>query len=117
MDYIINPAIFYWMSVASSLKTVCLAGVMISVAIGIAAFVWLAEGYDDEDTQRWKQFLKIALVVVILSVVGLVFIPGEKTITQMLVANFATYDMAGNVVDAVKNAADYIIGAAKEVVG
>ena len=116
MDYIINPAIFYWMSVAAGLKGVCAALTMIlGVALAICLPFYLAEG--ENISAQSARLFRIGVFLLIASATGLVFIPSDDVITQMLVANFATYDMADNVIESVKNTAEYILGAVKEVKG
>lgn len=117
MNYIIDPRIFYWISVLSSLKVVCivvLIGTMIGSAIVIAM---IADdfSYDDEEKKTQKKILTALLVAAIVSILGVVFIPGKETMIEMLVAKMATEQNVKLSVDTIKNLIDYIVEASKAI--
>ena len=117
MNYIIDPGIFYWMSVLSSLKVVCiivLVGTFISSAVVITM---IADdfSYDDEEQKTQKKILTALLVAAIVSILGVVFIPSKETMVEMLVAKMATEQNVKLSVDTIKNLIDYIVEASKAI--
>lgn len=116
---IINPAVFYWMSVLNSARTVCIALLVIAgimcILLIIFHFVNLAE--DDYDGNEFKNKVKkgILILTICCAVFALVsiFIPTKETMVEMLVAKTVTYENAQWTVDTVKEVVDYIIQAVK----
>lgn len=117
MNYIIDPRIFYWISVLSSLKVVCiivLIGAMISSAVVITM---IADdfSYDDEEQKTQKKILTALVVAAIVSILGIVFIPGKETMIEMLIAKLATEQNVEFSVEAIKSLIDYIVQASQAI--
>ena len=117
MDYIIDPSWFYWISVLDAVKATLIASTILSAlaATILAGFVF-GDSWGDEDEERnCKRALKISIVVLAFSIVGVIFIPSKQTMIEMMVARCATKENAQITVDALKSAVDYIIEAIKSV--
>ena len=119
MNYIINPAVFYWMSVLDGLKTISGIFFAIGCASIVSTFIiWTVNAdidFDDEDTKRWFKYLKISIAITAVTAIVLIAIPSKNTMIQMLVAKCATYDNANLTVESLKSAVDYIVEAIKSL--
>ena len=116
MNYIVNPAIFYWISVLDDIRGVCIVFMILSV-VGIIVLIgcYASDGWawDDNDREMFKKCRRIVIPIFAFSLLGMVFIPDKKTMTEMLVAKFATVENANWTLENVKNAVDYIVEAMK----
>lgn len=128
MNYIINPMWFYWINVADGLHTVfCVIVVMLGVAEIVMAVIAglsysMGKGYgpNDPDLKAAKAMIKpiiICGIVLVVSMIGVVFIPSKNTLIEMQVARYATYENAEWTVETVKSAVDYIVDAIAKVNG
>ena len=120
MNYIINPAWFYWLSVCHGMKTVVLVAAILMLFPCVGFFVEACanaecSGWDDEDAQRSLKTCKKWFIRSLVLFVVFAFIPSKNTLIEMQVARFATYDNAAWTLDAVKSAVDYIVEAIKEL--
>lgn len=119
MNYIINPAWFYWVNVADTLKTVSIVLFIISaVSLIISGVMVLANkdfGEEDNDYKTAKRFFKLCCVVLVAVGLIVVFIPDKKTLVEMQIARYATYENAEITIDAIKGAVDYIVEAMKQL--
>ena len=116
MNYIVNPMIFYWMSVLDSIKTVSILFLILSaVGIVICVVESCTDGSwrDEDDMALFKKWKRVVIAIFTVSVLLVVFIPSEKTMTEMLIAKFATVENANWTLENVKNAVDYIVEAMK----
>ena len=116
MNYIINPAVFYWMSVIDavcfwSVGVALLSGIALVIMVYIRAFEYL----DDDDLKTVTKAIKISLTVFIVSALITIFTPSKNTMIQILVAKCATYDNANWTLETIKSAADYIVEAIKSI--
>lgn len=107
MEYIINPAWFYWINVADTLKSVFVVLFVVSCAVMLATLIC---GFcdDDDDARRRLKYVLPAFVICLLA---MAFSPSKDTLIEMQVAKIATVDNAKLTVDALKSAVDYIINA------
>lgn len=119
MNYIINPAVFYWMSVFDGLKLVTAIFFVIGCASIVSTFIiWAVNAdfdYDDPDAKRWFKFFKISIAITAATSIVLIAIPSKNTMIQMLVAKYATYDNANWTMESLKSAVDYIVEAIKSL--
>lgn len=114
MNYIINPAWFYWIQLASGMKVV--TGVLLGtscVLFIIMSAVLLAniDSYDFEDDEmKWciKWTKRCAALCIVLAVVTAA-IPSKETLIEMQIAKYATFENAEWTLDAIKSAVDYIV--------
>ena len=117
MNYIINPAVFYWMSVVDA---ICFWAVGSAVLSGFAAIILFCiktfDGCLDEDDEKTiSKYIKPLSIVCIVSIVVTIFTPSKNTMIQMLVAKCATYDNANWTLETIKSAVDYIVEAIKSL--
>ncbi len=144
-NYIIDPAVFYWINVLSIIQTVCAVIGGFALTGFITLFVVYAmkryglsepdkpceddsyemkryerylKDYEDErnNLQRIRKYMMTALIVGGLLVVLSIFIPGKQTSVEMLVARTATFDNVDWTVQQVKEIIDYIVKALKGAV-
>ena len=122
MNYVVNPMLFYWSSVSDALKAFSIAA---TVAIGIVCLVCLGigffgiiEGLDyggGQDSDEYKAGVKLlnwarkCIVPLVVLLIFSVFIPSEKTIFKMMVANVATYENIDLTADTIEDAFDHVI--------
>lgn len=141
-NYIIDPAVFYWINVLSIIQTVCAVIGGFTLTGFVTLFVVYAikryglsepdkpdeddsyemkiyerylKDYEDErnNLQRIRKYMMTALIVGGLLVVLSIFIPGKQTSVEMLVAKTATFDNVNWTVQQVKEIIDYIVNALK----
>ena len=130
-NYIIDPAVFYWMNVLSIMQTVfAIFGAILTLAgIGfIIGYVYnnhekkdySPEGsYYDEyvrNEKLCKFWAKALLFSGIPLILASIFIPSKQTSIEMLVARTATFDNVNWTVQQVKEIVDYIVSALKGAV-
>lgn len=114
--YIINPSVFYWVSVVAGLKAVCIILTVLSGAgIGVISMVWFVEGFFDEEKKTAIKWLTRLIIVAIVGALMLIFIPSKQTMMEMLIAKYSTYENVGMTVDGIKSVADYIIESLKSL--
>lgn len=144
-NYIIDPAVFYWINVLSIMQTVFAVIGGFALTAFIALFItflykryWLSEPekpdkdsrYDVERYQRemriyendlkdlrmTKKYMMITLVAGGLMILVSIFIPGKQTSVEMLIARTATFDNVNWTAQQVKEIIDYIVKALKGAV-
>lgn len=113
MDYIINPAWFYWLSVYDGLKTFSIAFAILSfvilIVIIICYFVEIDSGTAERYLTIYKRWILLCFVVCISSMLIAVFVPGKQTMIEMQVASIATKTNAEWTIEQLKGITDYII--------
>ena len=125
MNYIINPAIFYWISVSDAIKAIALVGLIIfgiAAISGTVAYLIIAFDceWDFEDEENAKRLRKIARNLIIIALICAVFVavvPSKTTLIEMLIAKTATYENAEWTAESIKSVVDYIVEAFKAVNG
>lgn len=127
MTYIINPAWFYWLSVADNLRSILITGLVICLSLivicGIASSVAMAavNGWPSLSDGERKRFpiyntiFKIAIIATPFFAIAIIFAPSKSTLIEMMVARFATYENANWTLEAIKSAVDYIVEAIKSM--
>lgn len=122
MNYVVNPMLFYWSSVLDTAKAFSIVGaIVISIlwlvcfisGVGNIAYVLSYGGNEDSDDYKMGiKFLKWAqkcIVPLVISLTLSIFIPSEKTIYKMMVANVATYENIDLTADTIEDAFDHVI--------
>ena len=115
MNYIINPAVFYWLHAIDCARTTAiiffaLSFVASTILLGAVIGDWC---YDDEDTQKCRVWLRRCVWITIICLLIMIFVPDKNTMTEMLIAKYATYENAEWTIDSVKGLVDYIVQAMK----
>lgn len=108
--YIIDPMWFYWVSVADSLKELCIALPIVIFAVGVIFSIFAYSDLDDDDDK--KAFIKtrlIAAAFLLLILIIAIFIPSKETLIQMEIAKHATYENTEVLMQKIKEASDYIL--------
>lgn len=114
MEPIINPWIFYFMSLADGFGA---AGYILAIFGFAAGLVSLAiYGMEEGEFLPWK-YLKWSVIIFVVGGAMSIFIPSQEVITKMLVASFITPDNVELGVEGVKVIFDYIITTAAELFG
>lgn len=121
MNYIIDPKIFYIVSLLNSIKiffmisgSICLGA---SCVVGVIFFATIIEEEDAKVIEKIKKIciklLKYGLIIILISFL----IPSEDTCLRMIVANYVTVDNASNGISTVKEIIDYIITSINNIKG
>lgn len=116
MTHVINPMLFYWCSVSDTAKALAIiATIMLIVVCLVFLFVGAFNYGGGEDSNDYKvgaKFLNWAQKCIVPLVVLLmlsIFIPSEKTLYKMMVANVATYENIDLTAETIENAFDHVI--------
>lgn len=122
MTHVINPMLFYWCSVSDTAKALAIiATIMLIVVCLVFLFVGafhIGEAFNyggGEDSNDYKvgvKFLNWAQKYIVPLVVLLmlsIFIPSEKTLYKMMVANIATYENVDLTAKTIEDAFDHVI--------
>lgn len=122
MTHVINPMLFYWCSVSDTAKALAIiATIMLIVVCFVFLFIGAFHigeafnyggGKDSDDYKVGTKFLnwvqKCIVPLVVLLMLS-IFIPSEKTIYKMMVANVATYENIDLTAETIENAFDHVI--------
>lgn len=122
MTHVINPMLFYWCSVRDTAKALAIiATIMLIVVCLVFLFIGafhIGEAFNyggGEDSNDYKvgvKFLNWAQKCIVPLVVLLmlsIFIPSEKTLYKMMVANVATYENIDLTAETIEDAFDHVI--------
>lgn len=122
MTHVINPMLFYWCSVSDTAKALAIiATIMLLVVCLVFLFVGafhIGEAFNyggGEDSNDYKvgvKFLNWAQKYIVPLVVLLmlsIFIPSEKTLYKIMVANIATYENVDLTAETIEDAFDHVI--------
>ncbi len=115
MDYIIHPAVFYWIHAIDCLRTaVIFLFAMSFVASGILLGAVVGDWcYDDEDTQKCRVWFRRCVWMTVIGLLIIVFVPSKNTMIEMLIARYATRSNAEVGIEGIKSLVDYIVQALK----
>lgn len=119
MEPIIDPKLFYLCDVCETLDFVMVALIIagvISIIAHIATYV--DNSYDGEfngDIKKFKRGIYITVIVMVISLLGVIFVPSRKTIYQMIVFDNITENNIQAGKDDIKELIDYTIDKIDEV--
>ncbi len=120
MNYIINPWVFYLLSV---LDNIVVCGVVLIVVLATAyivyVIVWCTAFYED-DKEKYPSplaILKKWKTPLILCIAALILIPSQETCYKMLIASQVTTEHIADAKETIREVADYIVESAKEIKG
>ena len=117
---VINPIWFYLCDVFKIVKTgASIASGMIGIALLLAyvlgLLITIANDSYGEDDIDYKEGLalkatakKLIIPFIIVFIIN-IFVPSEKTVYKMMVANLATYENIGIAADTIEEAFDHVI--------
>lgn len=111
---IINPWIFYWISVSDVLRRLMLIGVLVGLSVLI-----FSSCYDDDGKsicgERKHMVRKIGIFLTSLCLTCVVFLPSEETCYKMLAADMFTQDNINSATEYVTDVIDYAVDKVKEL--
>lgn len=82
---IISPWLFYWISVADKVQSLALGILLMTMLVAtIASIIWF------EELKTIKSVLKMCGWAALVSGLILTFVPDSRTITEMVIASYAT---------------------------
>lgn len=98
MTPVINPWVFYAISVVDKLKTFLVIIIFFVAVIGLTYSIgaWIEEEIN-------KRFIKILIWIVGVCMAVVIVVPGSETITKMIVAQNVTYERVEAATDVVQN--------------
>lgn len=105
VTYIINPWIFYFISLSDTLKWAF--GIFVIIAIIGLLYVY--------DECKNVKLAKKVFIIGCISLVICLFLPSKDTCYKMLIASQVTTENIENAKETVKDVADYIIEATKNI--
>lgn len=114
MTPIINPWIFYLIDIGGSLGKLCVFMIIFGMIFFIIYLIAFGLTYFDGDLSEKEEtiflkWFKRLLTMIVIGFVGVVFIPSNKTMYTMLVAQTVTYENVESVGETIKDSVDYII--------
>ena len=117
MTPIIDPRVFYWMSVINDIKAICIVLFILSIVGLVLCFVFYVDDLciEEDGRKKCKRGSVIFAILTALFAFGIIFIPSKTTMTEMLIAKYATTENAELGVNAIKNLVDYIVSAMQSV--
>ena len=118
MTPVISPWVFYAIYVAEG---VAFLAALIAIIAGIAYVAVKAvslfgyySGEDDEDYIKIRKISKTLGTVALVAAILATFVPGEKTITKMIVAQNVTYERVDAATDVVQTVYEDIMSLLEE---
>ena len=111
---IINPWVFYWISVSDMMRRLMWIGVIIGLVVLVVSFC-----YDDDGSPvcggREHKVRKAGIIVASLCLIGGIFLPSEDTCYKMLAAKMFTQDNINSATEYVTDVIDYAVDKIKEL--
>lgn len=116
-NYIIDPAVIYWLNVLGRLHDVTkILMIMSIICCGVTGlFIVMMHASDENVPKVTYKALAVFMVLAVVSTLLNVFAPTQETCIQMLVARVATVENVDWTVAQVKEIIDYIVTALKGV--
>ena len=117
---IINPWVFYWISIVGNIRTLLIVVLTVLVLGGVITFMCAmsdAEFYSFKDENVAKEVkicIKIAIATFVVTVLVCV-IPDSDTCYKMLAAKMLTRDNINNATEYVTDVIDYAVDKVKEL--
>lgn len=116
MEPVINPWIFYWISVLSNIGALLLFLMFISITVFIVlGSLRLGDIYDDDDNSKLDKWIKISIIVSCICAIVNIFIPDRNTMLAMVTAQYITIDNINVTTEYIIDLVDKINEAVKEV--
>lgn len=118
MDYIINPAWFYWIEVADTTKAISIIAIVVLLIACVVLAIIAGMDRSLGDYTEAKVLLSACskcFIFLAVSTLVCIFIPSKKTLMEMQIARLATRSNVELTIAQVKEIVDYIINAMKEL--
>nr|DAG29188.1 MAG TPA: hypothetical protein [Caudoviricetes sp.] len=122
MTHVINPMLFYWCSVSDTVKALA---IIVAIILIVVCLVFLCigtfhigealnygRGKDSDEYKVGVKFLnwvRKCSIPLVIALVLFAFIPSEKTLYKMIVANVATYENIDLTADTIEDAFDHVV--------
>lgn len=120
MNYIINPWVFYLLSVLDNIVGFGIGLlVVLSSAYVVYILVWCLAFYEN-DKEKYPSplaILKKWKIPLIICITALILIPSQETCYKMLIASQVTTEHIEDAKETIREVADYIVESAKEIKG
>ena len=113
MTPVINPWVFYWISILDDLDSILKIATILSLII----IIWILFGKEDceeSDLEFLKKTVKYMTITFFVSLFLIIFIPSSETITKMIVAQNVTYERIETTTDTVQTVYEDIMELFKE---
>ena len=115
MTSVINPWVFYAMSVTDSLKTIAIITLIGSLIVAVIVFIMTTinlefEGIDGDTFKFAKRLAKPLVGFIAAATLMIVLLPSSQTITKMLIAQNVTYERVEVAADTVREVYEDIMG-------
>lgn len=111
---IINPWVFYLISVDDKIHRLTWIGLILGLIILVVSFCC-----DDDGSsvcgEHERKVRKIGVTLASLCLIGVVFIPSEETCYRMLAADMFTQDNINSATEYVTDVIDYAVDKVKEL--
>lgn len=114
MNPVINPWVFYWISVSDMMRRLMWIGVIIGLVVLVVSFCCNDDG-SPVCGGREHKVRKVGIIVASLCLIGAVFLPSEDTSYKMLAANMFTQDNINSATEYVTDVIDYAVDKVKEL--
>ena len=118
MTPVINPWVFYAISIADGFKTVTIILTAISVIIAISLAVMMGCEYDwrgfNDKCKVYVKYIKLSIAVFAAFITLSIIIPSSNTITKMIIAQNVTYERVEVATDTVQTVYEDIMELFKE---
>lgn len=112
MNYIIDPKLVYWISVASAIKwfiVIIAASILVICAIALMMVGMDADYYEEEELDaKLKSVLRVTIVSISLIFISL-FVPSKKTSIEMIVASKVTTESIQATKEEIYELIDYTV--------
>lgn len=112
---IINPWLIYLITRCDAIYTFAMVAAVISGIVAIICFIGRLVEWEDDTREALMKGLKICVTVYIVSSFIAVLVPDKQTCIEMMIADKVTYESVDAGIEAVKEAADYVVEKVKEV--
>ena len=105
MKPIINPWIVYFAHLFSNIQTLFIILLFASVSVLVIGFI---SEFDFINSDKISKFIKILVIIISVSGLGLTFIPDKETVYTMIVLDQLTEDNINSIGKTGKDVIDYV---------
>ena len=97
----INPLVFYIIDLLDSVETLCalIGGMSAIAALVLGGLILGDQFWEEENEAKARKLVKPLSIVAVVCFALVIAIPSKQTMTEMLVAKYATSENVKNLVD------------------